>query len=276
MKMIEFCFESINWSPFFGPTRSSVFSLSEAAAQANFSWISFDEQLLNAAAAQSQPQSAIRTAVDSAGLRTLAIHSLAITGDAERDAATAAPLISAACDLGALYLHCGVTAGVDDRVRASTRRVASLARDSDVSMAIEFLPFLPVDTIATARTVVEACEDDQAGLVVDAWHFFHGPDGWTELESLRPEEIAYVQFDDHGPLKSSDLMAETTNRRVFPGQGEFDLARFAQTIRRMGWSGVVGLEHLSEDSRNRDPLEVAIELMKHSKPFWNGHENTPR
>ena len=274
--MTEFCFESINWSPFFGHTRSSVFSLSEAAARAGFSWISFDEQLLNAAAAQSQPQSSVRAAVESAGLRTLAIHSLAITGDAERDAATAAPLISAASELGALYLHCGVTTAVNDLVRASTRRVARLARDSGVSMAIEFLPFLPVDSISTARAIVEACEDAQAGLVVDAWHFFHGPDGWIELESLRPEEIAYVQFDDHGPLKSSDLMAETTNRRVFPGQGEFDLERFSQTIGRVGWNGVVGLEHLSEDSRNRDPLEVAIELMKHSKPFWNGHENSPR
>ena len=44
--MTEFCFESINWSPFFGHTRSSVLSLSEAGARAGFSWISFDEQLL--------------------------------------------------------------------------------------------------------------------------------------------------------------------------------------------------------------------------------------
>ena len=101
-----------------------------------------------------------------------------------------------------------------------------------------------------------------------AW-FFHGPDGWDELESLRPSEIAYVQFDDHPPLQSHDLLEETTMRRVLPGRGEFDLHRFTQTFRKVGWQGVVGLELLSEESRKRPPAEVSLELMRSSEPYWS-------
>lgn len=267
--MAEFCFESINWSPYFGQRSVSVFSLIEAASRAKFSWISFDEELLKAAQRESVSLSDLREEVEAAHLQTLAIHSVGISGDAGVDLATAEPLILTAKELNAPYLHCGVTAAVDGQLRKSVKQIATRARECGVALAIEFLPFLPVASMAATRAVVQACEDEGAGMVVDSWHFFHGPDGWDELESLRPSEIAYVQFDDHPPLQSHDLLEETTMRRVLPGRGEFDLHRFTQTFRKVGWQGVVGLELLSEESRKRPPAEVSLELMRSSEPYWS-------
>lgn len=268
--MADFCFESINWSPYFGQSSVSVFSLIEAASQAEFSWISFDEHLLNSAQRQSVSPADIREAVAGANLQTLAVHSLGISGNVDVDLATAEPLLMAAKELKAPYLHCGVTAKVDDRLRKAVRQVAARARECGVALAIEFLPFLPVASISDTRSVIESCEDAGAGIVVDSWHFFHGPDSWDELESLRPSEIAYVQFDDHPPLRSRDILDETTKRRVLPGRGEFDLHRFARVFQEIGWEGIVGLELLSEESRNRPPGEVARELIEESKPYWRG------
>lgn len=270
--MASFCFESINWSPYFGESSTSVFALVEAAAEAGFAWISFDELLLKAAQRDSISLAELGKVVESARLQTLAIHSLGISGSADVDTAAAEPLLVAARELSAPYLHCGVTAEVDDELLESVKRIATRARECGVALAIEFLPFLPVASIAETRAVVEACEDAGAGMVVDSWHFFHGPDGWEELESLEPAEIAYVQFDDHPALESRDILAETTMRRVLPGLGEFDLHRFAQVFHEMGWQGVVGLELLSEESRNRPPGEVALELMRASQPYWNGND----
>ena len=43
---------------------------------------------------------------------------------------------------------------------------------------------------------------------------------------------------------------ETVNRRTWPGDGEFDLARFTQTLRRRGWDGLVSVEVLSDQLRD--------------------------
>ena len=268
--MASFCFESINWSPYFGQSSTSVFALVEAASEAGFSWISFDEPLLKGAQRDSISLAELEKAVEGARLKTLAVHSLGISGSTEVDMAAAEQLLLAAMELGAPYLHCGVTGEVDSELRKSVKRIATRARECGVALAIEFLPFLPVASIADTRAIIEACEDDGPGMVVDSWHFFHGPDSWEELQSLKPSEIAYVQFDDHPALESRDILAETTMRRVLPGLGEFDLDRFAQVFHEMGWQGIVGLELLSEESRNRPPGEVALELMRSSQPYWDG------
>ena len=78
--------------------------------------------------------------------------------------------------------------------------------------------------------------DVDAGVLVDTWHFFHGPDGWDELEALPLARLAYVQFDDHPALESPDLREECLHRRVFPGEGLFEDLRlaFGPLVRRRG------------------------------------------
>jgi len=269
----EFCFESINWSPYFGCRGQSPATLVEAAASAGFDWISFDASLLEVATQDDGSLLGLATAIERADLGALAVHSVAISDDADADQRLAAPLIAAAEALGAPYLHCGVRSEPGDGVFESTRRLSAFARESGVSLAIEFLPFLPVASISDARRIVEACEDTRAGMVIDSWHFFFGPDGWPELESLAASEIAYVQFDDHPALQSEDLLNETTERRVLPGSGEFDLTRFSRTLLDAGYDGAVGLEHLSHQSRQRPPRDVATELIQASRRYW---EATPR
>jgi sugar phosphate isomerase/epimerase len=116
--------------------------------------------------------------------------------------------------------------------------------------------------------MIAGAEAHGSGLVVDAWHFVHGPDDWPALESIGAAEIAYVQFDDHPPLASADLLAETTQRRVLPGRGVFPLERFAETIAGTGFDGLVGLEHLSAADRARPVEDVASELVRAALPYW--------
>ena len=58
-----------------------------------------------------------------------------------------------------------------------------------------------------------------------------------------------------------DLLAETTQRRVVPGDGVFDLPSFAETIRSTGFDGVVGLELLSAAHRELAVEDVARDLL---------------
>jgi sugar phosphate isomerase/epimerase len=128
--------------------------------------------------------------------------------------------------------------------------VCDVLADVGARPAIEYLPFTPANSIATARRLVDHVGTDRARILFDTWHHFRGPDHDADLEAAPVELIAYVQFDDAQPMISDDLVAETVDRRAFPGEGEFDLTGYCSRIRAKGWDGVVSVEILDAAWRN--------------------------
>jgi sugar phosphate isomerase/epimerase len=109
---------------------------------------------------------------------------------------------------------------------------------------------------------------DDAAVLLDTWHFFLGPDGWDQLARLPAARLGYVQFDDHPQLASPDLREETLHRRVFPGEGTFDLERFSRTLRARGFDGLVSVEILSSAWRGGDVEAFARRAYQTSAPYW--------
>jgi sugar phosphate isomerase/epimerase len=266
---MEFCFETVNWSPYFGFAAPDVPAMIRAAAQHGYSSISLDMPTVEDYCSQGGSLSLLRAELDRAGVRLLALHSLAVSADRDEVDRLTRPLVAACAILGAEYLHAGVTALVDDAVIAAARHVGQMCAEAGIGVAIEFLPFLPVATIQQTRDLLAAAGLSKKGLVIDTWHFFNGPDDWQELESVAADEIAYVQFNDHAPLAAdADVLFETTQRRLLPGEGCFDLKRFAATLRAAGFDGVVGPEILSEDCRRFSMDNAARRIMETSRPYW--------
>lgn len=266
--MTDFIFETINWSPYLGIASPDVPRIVRAAACAGFRFISFDTSVMTAFTQTGETLGALRRLVEDEGLSVPAVHSIAIGDDLAAAREAALPLAEAASVFGARYVHVGGTAPLGPALIAATNAVAVVCAQANAVLAVEFLPFLPIASIADSRAMIASAEARGSGLVVDSWHFFHGPDDWSDLEGIRAEEISYVQFDDHPPLEGSDLLSETTSRRVYPGRGVFDLERFARTLTATGFAGPVGLEHLSAVDRTRPVEDVARELLAASRGYW--------
>jgi sugar phosphate isomerase/epimerase len=264
----EFCFETVNWAPYFGVMKPDVPRLVRAASAAGFRWISFDETILAAYCNSGESLASLRSLVESENLRTLSIHSAAIGADTQAAVEACQPLAEAAEMLGAPYIHVGGVAPVGEALIDATNAVARLARAAGAAVAIEFLPFLDIASIEHCRSLLRAADAEGSGIVVDTWHFFHGPDSWDELATLTANEIAYIQFDDSPALESDDLLFETTQRRVYPGDGIFELVPFAETIEATGFDGVVGLELLSAAHRELPVEEVARDLIAAAQRYW--------
>ena len=135
------------------------------------------------------------------------------------------------------------------------------------TVALEFLPMMPIDTIAKTLDIVRQV-GGRIGVCVDTWHFFRGPDTWTELEALPAADLAYVQFNDALPLASSDLMSETLQRRTLPGEGEFELSRFCEIICAKGYAGPVAIEIMSAPLRAEGPHAYARKCEAAARPYW--------
>jgi sugar phosphate isomerase/epimerase len=147
-------------------------------------------------------------------------------------------------------------------------RCAAMFADVGAKLAAEFSPFGQVNSIPTALDIVEAAGVDRAGVMIDTWHFFRGGCPWESLESVPLERIAYVQFDDAPEPISDDGMAETMNRRAMPGDGVFELERFAATLLERGWQGLVSVEVLNDDLRQLPVPEFARMAYQSTVRYW--------
>jgi sugar phosphate isomerase/epimerase len=145
---------------------------------------------------------------------------------------------------------------------------ADLLATEGAKPAIEFAPASPVATIAQADAVVCELGPQRATILADSWHFSRGQSTWEQLETVPLEHLGIVQFDDAPPPISDDLMDETTNRRTWPGEGEFDLTRFATTLLDRGWCGPVAVEVLSTQARALSIEDYARRSYDTTAPYW--------
>jgi sugar phosphate isomerase/epimerase len=160
------------------------------------------------------------------------------------------------------------------RTRVSDESVDRLGRCADTvgsggaRLALEFVPGGAIDRIESTVDLIGRLGADRAGMLIDSWHFFNGASEWPELETVPLDLISLVQFDDALAPISEDVMFETMDRRAWPGQGVFELERFASTLTDRGWSGVVSVEVLSAELRKLDSPAFARAAMETTKPYW--------
>lgn len=185
------------------------------------------------------------------GLRCSDVLAMRITrDDAETlDQARAfAPMVEA---LGADYVLAMFWTKRDEE---SLDRLARSAEVLGVPIVLEFGLGGAADSVASAEEFVDRLGRDKVAILADTYHFFRGPSTLEMLDTVPLDHVPIVQFNDALPALSDDYMHETTERRAWPGVGEFPLDDFARRLLRRGWSGVVSVEVLSTELR-----QLAIE-----------------
>lgn len=269
--MYRLVYDTINDSPYVTGGPSRLLEQIEAAADAGFDGIGIDTWSVDRFRDAGGTLDALRAALDRRGLPCLELQAFVFTADADETEAHARNVAAIAEVLRPEILMSGTHVPVDDAVVANLARFAPTVTASGARLAIEFLPMMPIDTIAKARDLIARAglAPETAGVCLDVWHFSHGPDDWPDLEALPSAELAYVQFSDHPPLASDDLTEETLHRRVVPGEGVLPLARFVEAVRAKGYAGPVAAEVISAELRKLPPAEAARRVHRAMAPYWN-------
>ncbi|CAI7977736.1 MULTISPECIES: sugar phosphate isomerase/epimerase [unclassified Parafrankia] len=230
-----------------------------AAAGAGFGSVGLAEANADAAGA---------AVLAAAGLRCHEILALIVTDDEQATIDQARRVAKAAAAVNARWVLTGFRVGLDERSAPLIARCAALFAAAGAGMAVEFSPLGGTKSIATAVDIVEAAGPDRAGVLIDTWHFFNGESTWEQLEQVPLDRIAYVQFDDALPPISPNGIKETMHRRAMPGEGIFDLERFAATLLDRGWSGLVSVEVLNAELRGLPVAEFARRAYETTAGFW--------
>lgn len=267
--MTELCFNTMNRSSFLlGSENPRLEQQIAAAANTGFTLFGPDYYSICHYREHIGSVEALALQIEQAGMRCFELPVLQVD-DVDQLRNDAQAMLGVAKILKPDFLQVNINCQTDNRLLAELRNIADMYAQFGVKLALEYLPWLPqLKSINDSRLFLEAVAHPGFGIVVDTWHFTHSEDSWEDLQALPIEQVSYVQFDDHPPLQTDDLIAETVGRRVMPGQGSFELERFCKIFQDKGYEGPVSCEVLSDQTRNMDIAAFAQQLYTTSRVYW--------
>src|SRR5438874_2612811 len=122
-----------------------------------------------------------------------------------------------------------------DRAVVSLAQAGQWAAGFGVRLALEFRGANAFcSCLDTAITLVEQCREPNAGVCLDAFHFYKGPSKSEDLERLTTANLFHVQVCDVAGLPR-ELMTDAD--RIMPGEGDFRLERIIQRLRAIDYKG---------------------------------------
>ncbi|WP_409328954.1 sugar phosphate isomerase/epimerase family protein [Trujillonella humicola] len=187
---------------------------------------------------------------------------------AERTLAAAGQLAAAAAAVSAPWVLTVPAAPPSGESAALLRRCADVVAEAGARLAVEFSPLGVVTSIAAARELIAAADPGRTAVMIDTWHFSRGDSTWADLAAIPLEEIAYLQVCDAPAPRSGDGFDETMNRRCWPGEGTFELERFAAALLGRGWTGTVSVEVLNSDLVRLPVAEFARVAHDTTARYW--------
>jgi sugar phosphate isomerase/epimerase len=131
------------------------------------------------------------------------------------------------------------------------------AAEHGVVVALEFLPWTAIPDLATAAEIVERADRPNAGVLLDAWHYFRGRPDEDRLRSMPADQINGVQLDDADAEPVGPSFEDTMLRRRLPGEGVFDLCGLLRVLEAIGVDVPYSVEVLSTEHQRLPVREAA-------------------
>ena len=165
---------------------------------------------------------------------------------------------------------CALVSSVEasEAVYGRVAACAEIFNDSGVRLALEFLPYSGIRTLADARDVCIRVGYDACGILIDTLHLLRSGGTPRDVAALSAAEIACVQLADAPAELPADLADESRNARLLPGAGAFDTKGFVAALHDIGYVGTVSVEVLSAQLRALSPDELAAAYFGAASAYW--------
>lgn len=168
--------------------------------------------------------------------------------------------------LGSPWLVCSPPREPCDlaQITARYRDLLELGREIGVRPTFEYISFFgSVRSLSQAWQVVREAKDDDATLILDAFHGYNSNSTIDELRAIPVERISHYHIDDAAPHIPPTEQIDAD--RVMIGDGCIDLAAEIAVLKEKGYEGTVSLELFNPELWRQDPqevLKVGIERMR--------------
>ncbi len=146
--------------------------------------------------------------------------------DVDFDVARFEPFLACGAELGAAHV---LVAGDDPdeaRLTASYAAFCEAAARHGLSADLEFMPWTAVPSLGAAQRIVDAVDQPNAAVLVDALHISRSPSRLDDLAGWPRQRLHYAQICDGrvpGPGTVAGLIHDARCERLLPGEGGIDL-----------------------------------------------------
>jgi sugar phosphate isomerase/epimerase len=136
------------------------------------------------------------------------------------------------------------------------------AAERGTNILFEMLPaqFSRAPSLDQVLAITRGSGAGNGGIMLDNLHLQRiGIDSGEIVRKLKASDLMGVEINDGTlamPLKFEDSVV---NKRLLPGDGEFDIAAFLQALWSVGYDGPIGVEVLNEYIRKWDLKTAATE-----------------
>ena len=148
------------------------------------------------------------------------------------------------------------------RAVADLRALAEIAAPRGITLGYEALAWgRHVSRWRQAWEIVRQADHPALGLVLDSFHTLALGDTLDGLEQVPGEKIAFLQLAD-APQLAMDALAWSRHFRLFPGQGDWDIAGFVRRVLAAGYRGPLSLEVFNDHFRAAPARGIAIDGLR--------------
>ncbi len=153
---------------------------------------------------------------------------------------------------------------IDDDARAAAQlyELAERAARRNLRIGYEALAWgRHVSRYQRAWKIVREADHPHLGVVIDSFHILSLGDDPAGITDIPDDKIFFLQMAD-APRLAMDVLQWSRHYRCFPGQGQFDLARFLEYVLIAGYSGPLSLEIFNDVFREAPNRRTAVDAMQ--------------
>jgi len=210
----------------------------------------------------------VAAALDGRGIRVGDLEIIRLAPDTDIGAFT--PFFERAQFLNARHVTVVNDDPVDTRAIETFSRLCESALPFSLTMNLEPMPWSATRNIAEADHIVGLSQQENAGILVDAFHFYRGGSRLEQLKAVPSDRLNIFQICDapaaFDPAPDAIRHMARTARKI-PGQGELDLASLISLIPA---SAVISIEVPNRRSiRDYPPLDRAARALAATQRLYD-------
>jgi sugar phosphate isomerase/epimerase len=136
------------------------------------------------------------------------------------------------------------------------------AAERGTNILFEMLPaqFSHAPSLDQVLNMTRGSGERNGGIMLDNLHLQRIGIGSDEIvRKLEASDLIGVEINDGARALPLNFLDSVVNKRLLPGDGEFDIAAFLQALWTVGYDGPIGVEVLNEYMRKWDLKTAATE-----------------
>jgi len=143
-------------------------------------------------------------------------------------------------------------------------RLCEQAAAEQLRISLEFMPFTEVSNLAIAARIVAQANCANGGIMFDCWHHHRSGGKPSDVLAVPGDKFFALQLDDAMADPMEDILEETLNHRLLPGEGCIDLLQILRNLKSIGAELVYDVEVFKAPLRSKTPAQRARLLFESS------------